>query len=220
MQPHRCRIWASPYLLATKVHVLCSCFISCMRHDELGMLECGGVCCVDCVCASLMPCADHSNAVDIFNVTSGVWSTAALSEGRGYLAATSLPNVGVAIFAGTCCHVDLSYSSRVVLFWLGNRMLEWAEAGLLIACASLMPCAGGGIFSNAVDIFNAASGTWSTAALSVARPYLAATSLPNHGIAIFAGGQSTCCHVDFRILRVLCCFGWGLGCLSGRKLVC
>jgi hypothetical protein len=36
-------------------------------------------------------------------------------------------------------------------------------------------------------------GTWSTAALSAARVYLAATSLPNLGVAIFAGGWSTCC---------------------------
>ena len=32
-------------------------------------------------------------------------------------------------------------------------------------------------------------GTWSTATLSVARYYLAATSLPNQGLAIFAGGR-------------------------------
>ena len=43
-------------------------------------------------------------------------------------------------------------------------------------------------FSNAVDIFNATSRTWTTAALSVARYALAATSLPNQGLAIFAGG--------------------------------
>jgi hypothetical protein len=42
-------------------------------------------------------------------------------------------------------------------------------------------------------------GTWSTTALSVARSDLAATSLPNLGVAIFAGGEGTCCHVDFRI---------------------
>jgi hypothetical protein len=41
--------------------------------------------------------------------------------------------------------------------------------------------------SNVVDIFNASSGIWSTAFLSVARE-LSATSLPNHGLAIFAGG--------------------------------
>ncbi len=43
--------------------------------------------------------------------------------------------------------------------------------------------------SDAVDIFNVKSGTWTTAVLSVARQLLAATSLPNEGLAIFAGGQ-------------------------------
>ena len=35
---------------------------------------------------------------------------------------------------------------------------------------------------------SASPGTWTTAALSVARAALAATSLPNDGLAIFAGG--------------------------------
>ena len=43
-------------------------------------------------------------------------------------------------------------------------------------------------FSKAVDIFNAITGNWSTAVLSEARAFLAATSLPNQGLAIFAGG--------------------------------
>jgi hypothetical protein len=43
--------------------------------------------------------------------------------------------------------------------------------------------------SAVVDIFEASSGKWTTAALSAAREYLAATSLPNQGLAIFAGGQ-------------------------------
>ena len=51
-----------------------------------------------------------------------------------------------------------------------------------------MRCSGPGVFSNVVDIFDATSGRWTTAALSVARGYLAATSLPNQGLAIFAGG--------------------------------
>ncbi len=86
-------------------------------------------------------------------------------------------------------------------------MLEWAEVGLLIACASLMPCAVQGPGPvNAVDIFNVTSGAWSTAALSVARGNVAATSLPNLGVAIFAGGGRTCClFVDFRIFAC-CCF--------------
>jgi hypothetical protein len=53
----------------------------------------------------------------------------------------------------------------------------------------LMHCTANGV-SNVVDIYNAISGTWSTAVLSVARPLLAATSLPSLGVAIFAGGGS------------------------------
>jgi hypothetical protein len=43
---------------------------------------------------------------------------------------------------------------------------------------------------NTVDIFNAISGKWSNATLSVARYLLAATSLPDQGLAIFAGGYT------------------------------
>ena len=45
--------------------------------------------------------------------------------------------------------------------------------------------------SNAVDLYNSASGTWSTAQLSVARYELAATSVGN--VAIFAGGYAGNC---------------------------
>ena len=45
--------------------------------------------------------------------------------------------------------------------------------------------------SNAVDLYNSASGTWSTAQLSVARYGLAATSVGN--VAIFAGGVGGNC---------------------------
>jgi hypothetical protein len=41
--------------------------------------------------------------------------------------------------------------------------------------------------SNAVDLYNSSSGTWSTAQLSVARLNPAATSVGN--LAIFAGGS-------------------------------
>lgn len=40
--------------------------------------------------------------------------------------------------------------------------------------------------SNAVDVYNSATGTWSTARLSVARDRIAATSVGN--VALFAGG--------------------------------
>jgi hypothetical protein len=47
--------------------------------------------------------------------------------------------------------------------------------------------------SDAVDIFDATSGSWSTARLSIARSDLVATSLPNQGLAIFAGDISHAC---------------------------
>ncbi len=46
--------------------------------------------------------------------------------------------------------------------------------------------AGLGVYLNDVDLYNSASGTWSTAQLSVARTGLVATSVGN--VAIFAGG--------------------------------
>ena len=46
--------------------------------------------------------------------------------------------------------------------------------------------AGGGGSNNVVDLYNSASGTWSTAQLRIARSQLAATSVGN--VAIFAGG--------------------------------
>ena len=68
-------------------------------------------------------------------------------------------------------------------------------------CACLMPCAADSSLSSVVDIFNVRAGTWSTAALSQARWYLAATSLPDAGVAIFAGGHSTSCDCLFGVLR-------------------
>jgi hypothetical protein len=47
-------------------------------------------------------------------------------------------------------------------------------------------------------------GNWSTANLSVARFDLAATSLPNFGVAIFAGGGSTCCGNAMFFFASLC----------------
>ena len=86
---------------------------------------------------------------------------------------------------------------------LGARgMHELGECGVLMPFASVMPCAGGGVgYSNVVDIFNVTAGTWSTAVLSQARWTLAATSLPNAGVAIFAGGFGTCCCFLFELLQ-------------------
>jgi hypothetical protein len=68
-----------------------------------------------------------------------------------------------------------------------------------------------GGYSNAVDLYNSASGTWSTAQLSVTRGNLAATSVGN--VAIFAGGSAG-------ILRVALCQGVRLLVLICVRNVC
>jgi hypothetical protein len=55
--------------------------------------------------------------------------------------------------------------------------------------------------SNAVDLYNGASGTWSTAQLSVARGRPAATSVGN--VAIFAGGLEGNCSLTLFVEGLL-----------------
>ena len=54
------------------------------------------------------------------------------------------------------------------------------------ACSLMRTTAGGA--SSAVDLYNSATGTWSTAQLSVARGGLSAASVGN--VALFAGGAA------------------------------
>ena len=71
---------------------------------------------------------------------------------------------------------------------VGNGMMccvEGARFELLLLISD-----SGTSYSNVVDIFDGSSGRWSTAVLSVARQYPSATSLPNQGLAIFAGGAT------------------------------
>ena len=51
-----------------------------------------------------------------------------------------------------------------------------------------MRATAGGSFSNVVDVYNGATGAWSTAQLSLGRFWLAAASVGN--VALFAGGQA------------------------------
>jgi hypothetical protein len=55
----------------------------------------------------------------------------------------------------------------------------------LSPCAVIHQAAG---TSDRVDIFNGLTGAWTAASLSAARSYLTATSLPDKGIVLFAGG--------------------------------
>ena len=56
------------------------------------------------------------------------------------------------------------------------------------AACRLMRGTVGGVLFDAVDMYNSASGTWSTARLSLARTDFAAASVGN--VAIFAGGNA------------------------------
>ncbi len=64
-------------------------------------------------------------------------------------------------------------------------------------------------------MFNVTSGVWTTAALSVARYFLAATSLPNDGLAIFAGGIGAL-HVLMSVIVGGGVWGGG-GCVGGAS---
>ena len=80
--------------------------------------------------------------------------------------------------------------------------MSWGDVVMFATYACLMPFAvGGNVYSSVVDIFNVRAGTWSTAALSQARRFLAATSLPDAGVAIFAGGYCKSWDGLFGVLR-------------------
>jgi hypothetical protein len=62
---------------------------------------------------------------------------------------------------------------------------------------------------------SAPPGTWTNATLSVARGYLAATSLPNEGLAIFAGGYNSASYVLMPVVAGGWCVGRGRVCERG-----
>jgi hypothetical protein len=125
--------------------------------------------------------------VDLYNSGTGAWSTAQLSVGRIYIQATSVGNV--ALFAG-------GFASGALLSREGGGLMccvrgecfhavpYCGPACSATACSLIRDTADGP--SKAVDVYNSATGAWSTAQLSVSRYYHAATSVGN--VALFAGG--------------------------------
>jgi hypothetical protein len=57
-----------------------------------------------------------------------------------------------------------------------------------MTASSLIRATADGPASNVVDVYNGATGAWSTAQLSVGRYYLAAASVGN--VSLFAGGYT------------------------------
>jgi hypothetical protein len=81
---------------------------------------------------------------------------------------------------------ELHFMQRVAKLPPSRRAHAAAVAAMVFACKFVAAAAAHQLAASD------ASGSWSTAALSVNRCFLAATSLPNAGLAIFAGGQGTC----------------------------
>jgi hypothetical protein len=80
-----------------------------------------------------------------------------------------------------------------------RRLIGHAAAEVAVV---IFACSIAGSFAQHVAI-SGSSDIWSTAALSQARYDLAATSLPNAGVAIFAGGDGTLCDVFLRLHGVV-----------------
>jgi hypothetical protein len=132
-----------------------------------------------------------SDRVDIYNVSSGSWTTAILSIPRWGLAATSLGSL--VFFAGGWD--GTTYYNQVDIYNISDgswstanlSQARWGLAGTSVG--SLVLFGGGSNSSGAsdvVDIYNMSSSTWTTATLSRARYYIAATAIDQ--LAFFGGG--------------------------------
>jgi N-acetylneuraminic acid mutarotase len=144
-----------------------------------------------------------SDRVDIYNVTSGSWTTATLSlfldvllQPLPHKILSSLVEVGM----------EQTHSDRVDISNTTNGSWNTATLSQSRCCLAATSVGnlvlfGGGCkqgnvpscylneFSKVVDVFNVTSNTWTTATLSQARAYLAATSVDNRYV-LFGGGYN------------------------------
>jgi hypothetical protein len=95
--------------------------------------------------------------------------------------------------AGVCCFICVVVAKDLLSLY-----------GSIVSCFFVDGVDRGTSF-DAVDIFHASTGKWSTARLSVARGNIAATSLPNLGVAIFAGGGGKLYDVFSYSCTLPCC---------------
>jgi N-acetylneuraminic acid mutarotase len=152
--------------------------------------------------------AEITNKVDVFDASSNSWSTASLSEARGGMSAIAIGNK--VLFAGGYRKWDaffdtpFDFSKRVDIYDIATN--TWSVAELKDARSAMAAAvvgnrvlfAGGSYWAdataanpvklNTVDIYDASTNTWSTAALSEARAYLTATTVGNK--VLFAGDGS------------------------------
>lgn len=150
------------------------------------------------------PGTSAGNVVDIYNATSGTWTSASLNLWRYNLAAASAG--GLAFFAGGgrfsnaignyALYSDVNVYDPATNSWstmhLSQRRqwLAGTSVGSQVLFAGGSPIAGPPFgTSNRVDIYDTATQVWSQAALSVPRTRLTAASSGN--IAVFAGGRAS-----------------------------
>ncbi len=136
--------------------------------------------------------------VDIYNDSTGGWSTATLTEARWNLAATAVGTK--ALFAGGVSDWGTPLLDVVDVYddatgtW-STASLSQARAGLAattVGTKAIFAGGGGdiygGFFSDVVDVYDGATGAWSSTSLSQGREYLVATTVGTK--AIFAGGEN------------------------------
>jgi len=139
--------------------------------------------------------ATSVRTVDVYNASTGTWSTTQLSQGHENLGAASAG--GYALFAGGDSTWYPKTLTNLVDIYRASTG-QWSTAALsqprmyvrATSVANYAIFAGGeaagGGSTSAVDIFNGATGVWSTAALSQARFHGAMTSVAQY--AIYGGG--------------------------------
>lgn len=142
--------------------------------------------------------ASTSNMVDIYDASSGNWTTAALSQNRFLLAATSVGDL--ALFGGGANNVNSTLLVTVEIYnassggWT-TTSLSQPRAQLAATSVGNLAFFAGGIMNGSsfpsavVDIYNSSSNTWTTATLSQARYGMAATSMADQVILFTPGSQ-------------------------------
>lgn len=137
-----------------------------------------------------------SKTVNIYDVTTGTWTTDTLSQARGNMSATVVGNL--ALFAGGQTS-NSTTSARVDIYNFSTG--TWSTASLSIARAFTAAVtvgnkalfAGGttslNVQSDVVDIYDSETGEWSTAQLSAPRSFTTRGAVACDK-AFFAGGGS------------------------------
>ncbi len=149
-----------------------------------------------------------SQTVDIYDFTTGGWSSTQLSLPRFGLSAIAAGNK--IYFAGGHTVDAFTTTSRIDIYDLVSNswsIAELSEPRMDIAVATVgnkILFAGGDSYGSSgntvtdkVDIYDTYTNTWSTATLSVARSYISATVVANK--VFFAGGSSPCFDASDRI---------------------